>query len=401
MEHLDNLLIQEVVPRVNSNSAKDEERLEEKRSNRKFGSLTISRTDNNGGERGNRTPPRSHQKKRVQAGAVSPSGVCITRRDSSVIKTSKGSCHELSKGRESIVMPPSSSFFNRDRASSADSPTKNSMWSRKNKVERAKSEPAAEQDHPPQYMIEPPTLRPSAWSEPCGKSYTVRGVNYMSDGLKVESFPSVFRLLTIDIVKVETPIMTGICTHPKERIQLALARERATGVRELPNFIFCVNLVIPHTHFFHAAFYFGLDDISLIQDTSTSFGRVANRFFFGDSDEYRNEVFKLIPRIVEGNFIVKRAVGSRPALLGKKIPQTHIRTDRFFEIIVNVAAEKVASSIVKISLGYAKTMSCDMAFLLEGNDSSELPEQILGAVRVINLDFKHEDGQREVEAADL
>jgi len=382
-----------------------EERIQGRKNNTKFGLLRISsRESNSSGEGQNSTPTRSRQTQDrvLKAGAVSPSGVCITRRDSPVIKRNAGSCHELSKGREAIVMPhPSTHFSNGVRAHSNDSTNKSSNFrlNRKSRpVDRVKSDSDVKLSHLPRYMREPATLRHSAWLEPSGKSYSVRGPDYMSDGLKVNSLPSVFRLLTVDIVKVETPIMTGICTHPGERIQLALARERATGVQELPNFVFCVNLILPHTQNFHAAFYFGLEDINLIHDTSAPFGKVANRFFFGDSDEYRDETFKLIPRIVDGNYLVKRAVGSKPAILGNKIPQTYIQTGRFFEIICNIAEDKVASSIVKFTLGYAKTMSCDMAFVLEGNDSSELPEQILGAVRVINLDFKKEDGQREVEA---
>lgn len=39
-------------------------------------------------------------------------------------------------------------------------------------------------------------------------------------------------------------------------------------------------------------------------------------------------------------------------------------------------------------------MVVDMAFLLEGGDKSTLPEQLLGAVRMSNIDFRSRDGQR-------
>jgi len=35
-----------------------------------------------------------------------------------------------------------------------------------------------------------------------------------------------------------------------------------------------------------------------------------------------------------------------------------------------------------------------MAFVLEGKNEDELPEVLLGAVRLKNVDFKNRDGQR-------
>ena len=66
------------------------------------------------------------------------------------------------------------------------------------------------------------------------------------------------------------------------------------------------------------------------------------------------------------------------------------------ELIVDIASESIASRIVTMSLGYAKTLAVDMAFVLEGNDPSTLPEQIMAAVRMNHIDFKQRDGQRKV-----
>ena len=40
-------------------------------------------------------------------------------------------------------------------------------------------------------------------------------------------------------------------------------------------------------------------------------------------------------------------------------------------------------------------MVVDMGFVLEAAHESTLPERILGAVRMSNIDFKERDGQRE------
>mmetsp|Transcript_24122 Transcript_24122/g.36480 ORF Transcript_24122/g.36480 Transcript_24122/m.36480 type:complete len:437 (+) Transcript_24122:171-1481(+) len=354
--------------------------------------------------RGSSSPSSPDASQKIQnraaayAGTASPSGVCSSRRDSPVIKSTRECCHALGEGRESIVLDfePCADII--ERVVSDETPKRKSSQTHQTEdvqsLRRSRSSEATLKTS--QYLRSPPTLRLDAWSEPPGTSFSVRGHSYLRDGVKVDSVHSVFRLLTVDVVKVNEPMLQGICSHPQERIQLALAREKETGVRELPNFIFCVNLVIPHSSTYHACFYFGIDKVEVLKDISTSFGKLASRFFFGNSDEFRNDTFKLIPRIVEGNFLVKKAVGSKPAILGKKIPITYIRTPRFFECVVNIAAEKVACGIVKLSLGYAKSLVVDMAFVLQGDKTEELPEQILGAVRSQRLDFKKKDGQRVV-----
>lgn len=67
---------------------------------------------------------------------------------------------------------------------------------------------------------------------------------------------------------------------------------------------------------------------------------------------------QLIPRIVEGNFVVKKAVGSKPAILGKKLKQIYIRTERFCEVIVDIDSDSVARKITKLSLGYVSSYVC-------------------------------------------
>lgn len=264
---------------------------------------------------------------------------------------------------------------------------------------RSKSVPA--NPSRPEYTMIPPPMRLDAWSETPANMYKVRSRNYMSNREKELSAGSVFELLCVDLVRVDKPLMTGLCSHPNERIQQALRREEETGLRLLPNFIYAVNLCVPGKHTYHWVAYFGLDDIDLITNTETPLGRVAYPFFFGDSDEYRDQRFKLIPRIVEGNVIVKKAVGSKPAILGRKIRQSYIRTDRFMEMIVDIASDRMAQRIVKLALGYIGSIKVDMMFVLEGIHEKELPERILGGCRLMNLDFKHKDGQRVVQPPHL
>jgi hypothetical protein len=186
-------------------------------------------------------------------------------------------------------------------------------------------------------------------------------------------------------------------------VQQALRRELQSGQKELPNFIFCVNYCLPagaaaggYTHW---VAYYGLDDISLLTDETTPLGRVCNPFFFGDSDVFRHERFKLIPRIVQGNIVVRKAVGSKPSILGRKLKQYYIRNPRYFEIVIDIGSDPIADRIVKLALGSAKHLVVDMMFMLEGISAEELPERILAGARIQNLDLKSSSLQRFVQNA--
>mmetsp|Transcript_18847 Transcript_18847/g.23742 ORF Transcript_18847/g.23742 Transcript_18847/m.23742 type:complete len:411 (+) Transcript_18847:251-1483(+) len=270
----------------------------------------------------------------------------------------------------------------------------------------------------------PPPMDEKYWCEPDGSTFVVRSKSYVNDRKKVASGPSLFRLFAVDMVKVEgsgdkygssssgssnggsssssssaKPILSGVCAHPNERVQKALqAQKNGEPGSELPPFIFCINIFVPGKPAFHAAFYYAVDDKSLIDPAALDpesdvtspnpeFTKLASKFFFGKSDQFRDKTFKLIPRIAKGNFVVKKAVGSKPTLLGTKLKQHYVMNERFFELIIDVGSDKIAKKVVGLSRGYAETLVVDMAFVLEGKSASTLPEQVLGSIRLSNLDF--------------
>jgi Protein ENHANCED DISEASE RESISTANCE 2, C-terminal len=283
----------------------------------------------------------------------------------------------------------------RNRELSAGSGNISSSSITRNSLTRQNSVPV--KPHYASLVNDPHALRVDAWAEAPATTYSVRGCNYIKDNQKFLSEESLFSLLTVDVVQTANarPIMEGLCNHPNERIQRALRREKATGVKELPDFIFAINLAVPGPPFYHVMIYLGCDDLDALQDLDTPVGRLAKPFFFGSSDEYRDNKFKLIPRIVEGNFMVKKAVGSKPTILGKKLKQHYIRNSRFLELICDIESDSIAKKVVALSTSYCKTLITDMMFLLEGDTEDTLPERILGGVRLKNVDMKN-DGHRKV-----
>lgn len=351
----------------------------------------------------NATPPRQPQSSSsVHGGGIAvagsshtpgrispPSAVCSQRRMSKVVVTADDAEHEFLDGRPKIQFE---SIGVAGATASSGGTKKKPLLPRVPVIKRACTVPIDQRLL--DFALQPPPLRIEHWADPPASTFKVRGKNYLHDGLKVNSDASLFKLMAVDLVKVEQPLLTGLCGHPRERLQLALRRERETGIRELPDFVFAVNYCVPGDPYFHWVAYFGIDDVSRLRDPSTPLGRLAEPFFFGESDEFRTDTFKLIPRIVEGNFVVRKAVGSKPSILGRKLKQYYIRNERYFELVVDIGSDAVADRIVKLALGAAKNLVVDMMFVLEGAQEATLPERILGGARMQYLDFKRKDLQR-------
>lgn len=233
----------------------------------------------------------------------------------------------------------------------------------------------------------PAPLTTEMWAEPDPNSFIVRGPNYLEDRVKINAGNSIGQLVAMDVVAVDAPILTGMGTHPTERIQLGLQREKEMKEKGLkcdtPSFMFVINIVVPAAQCYHMVFYYAVDDMSTIDGTNgTPSSKLCQQFIFGEDDEFRDQTFKLIPRIVEGNFLVRKAVGSTPCIMGTRLKQYYIRTDRFMELVLDCSSSQVAEGVLKLCLGYAKTLVCDMAFLLEAREEDHLPEQIFGVARV-------------------
>ncbi|KAL3941358.1 MAG: hypothetical protein SGBAC_004276 [Bacillariaceae sp.] len=246
-------------------------------------------------------------------------------------------------------------------------------------------------------------LRQDAWSEPDAESFIVRGPTYLKNNKKINSDKPAFSLLTVDLIQHvgETPYYQPICGHPRERVQQAIKREEEFGSadKELPPFIFAVNLCLPSSTsnlYYHQVSYFGIENMEEIENETTPFGKLMKHFMFGDDDLFRDKTFKLIPRIVKGNLIVRRAVGSKPAIIGKKVKQHYFRGDRYFEVLIDIGSDIIADRIVRLALGYAKSLVTEICFVLEGTDAETLPERIFGGVTLKYIDFKSKDGDRRM-----
>ncbi len=251
-------------------------------------------------------------------------------------------------------------------------------------------------------LLPAPTMQTSMWSEPDVRAHLkVRSQSYATDGTKQSADEPCFRLLAVDYFETDGRC-DHICSRKNNRVARALAREGGN----MP-FLYVLNFQVPGPASYSWVVYFSATDRmmrALYGDQEWSaqysdgrdafaeplpdgFASLARRFFLGGDDSFRDARFKLIPRITEGPFIVRRGVGSKPALIGKKLKQRYFRNRNYLELDIDIGDSVIAWQVTKMSIGYAKLLTIDLAFVIEGVEEGELPEQLCGCFRAIQPDL--------------
>ncbi|KAM7472963.1 hypothetical protein LguiA_011146 [Lonicera macranthoides] len=205
----------------------------------------------------------------------------------------------------------------------------------------------------------------NCWRSPAGTGFMVRGKTYLKDSAKVRGGDPLLKLIAVDWFKVDSCV-DKVALHPKCLVQ-------SEAGKKLP-FILIINLEVPAKPNYSLVLYFASD--RPINENS-----LLGKFVDG-TDMFRDSRFKLIPSIVEGYWMVKRAVGTKACLLGKAVTCKYLRQDNFLEIDVDIGSSSVARSVMGLVLGYVTSLVVDLAILIEAREEKELPEYLLGSVRL-------------------
>ncbi|CAK8534458.1 unnamed protein product [Lathyrus sativus] len=206
------------------------------------------------------------------------------------------------------------------------------------------------------------------WTSPSGEGFKIRGKNYLKDNSKVVGGDPLLKLVAIDWITVDKPL-DKVALHGRSMVQ-------SEAGKKLP-FILVFNLQVPAKPNYSLVLYYA-SERPINKDSLLA------KFLDGD-DMFRDSRFKLIPSIVEGYWMVKRAVGTKACLLGKAVTCKYFKQDNFLEIDVDIGSSSVARSVVGLVLGYVTSLVVDLAILIEAKEESELPEYILGTVRLNRL----------------
>ncbi|OIS97178.1 PREDICTED: protein ENHANCED DISEASE RESISTANCE 2-like [Nicotiana attenuata] len=203
------------------------------------------------------------------------------------------------------------------------------------------------------------------WSSPSGSGFMIRGKTYLKDSTKVTGGDPLLKLIAVDWFKVDECI-TNVALHSKCLVQ-------SEAGKKLP-FVLIINLMVPAKPNYSLVLYYAAD-------RPVKKNSLLGKFIDG-TDSFRDSRFKLIPSIIEGYWMVKRAVGTKACLLGKAVTCKYLRQDNFLEIDVDIGSSSVARGVIGLVLGYVTSLVVDLAILIEAKEEAELPEYILGTVRL-------------------
>ncbi|KAL9246981.1 hypothetical protein vseg_020457 [Gypsophila vaccaria] len=208
----------------------------------------------------------------------------------------------------------------------------------------------------------------NCWGISDGNNFKVRGKGYGRDKSKVPAGKHLLDLVAVDWLKNEKRM-----DHVARRQGCAAQVASEKGL-----FSLVVNVQVPAATHYSMVFYFVT--AKLVP------GSLLQRFVDGD-DEFRNSRLKLIPSVPKGSWIVRQSVGSTPCLLGKAVDCNYIRGPNYLEVDVDIGSSTVANGVLGLVFGVITTLVVDMAFLVQANTEDELPEKLIGAVRVSHIEL--------------
>lgn len=90
--------------------------------------------------------------------------------------------------------------------------------------------------------------------------------------------------------------------------------------------------------------------------------------------------------------MVKKMVGSTPAIIGQKLPVSYSGSveENYLEVSLDVTqGPALGNTIANTVVGKADVVTVDLGFVLEGQEAEgTLPEQMLGLVRLHHFNMK-------------
>lgn len=208
-------------------------------------------------------------------------------------------------------------------------------------------------------------------AEPPAGEFMVRSQTYLQNRVKVPSAKQILPLMGVDLIQYsngEKPLQTAF----------GLSGSTASSV-PVGYAAFTVHFQVPTVPEHSLAITFGrpIDDGPLPP--------LVQRFLEGIDC---NETFKLIPAVREGPWLVRTGVGSSPVLIAKQIACSwHRLRSHQLECVVDVASDSVARAILGLISGATRHLVIDLAFLVEATEEADLPECLLGAVRLGRIDL--------------
>lgn len=247
-------------------------------------------------------------------------------------------------------------------------------------AEEAPGEPGEEEEQPPCNLDS--SFYEELHTPGHDTPFKVRGPHYLQDGQKVVAGLPMFELVGVELFETQ-----GVVQHISRYIP---------AIRRSPKpFLFCYHLSVPGPPTLSLVFVYATDSHpdtlgAPPEDPDEGdwqpFDWLMYRFLKG-TDSDRSSMFKMIPHIAEGSWVIRSAVGTTPVIVARKLATKFYITDKYIEVCVDVGSNSTANYVTGMVRGATRSLVVDLALLLEGQHSYELPEVLVGACRLQRLDL--------------
>jgi hypothetical protein len=246
------------------------------------------------------------------------------------------------------------------------------------------------------------TMNCNCWSEPPHSHFNVRGVAYLREKrpTKVPSGPYLLRAIGADVILTNSSSGQLPCTSIVSKHSSILGGHLRSAPTLVINFVCPWGLILNYYEIPKSFLpYLRTDDRSRSRLRGALVGlepheRSLARFLMG-SDEERDSYLKLIPMAREGSMLLKKMVNGTPAIIGKALPATYTYYPAddsggladCFEVDLDVTAtDSVGKTACNMARRYTSSLTVDLGFVIEGKREDELPERMLGCVRLHRID---------------
>ncbi|GKY92108.1 hypothetical protein MPSEU_000182200 [Mayamaea pseudoterrestris] len=244
------------------------------------------------------------------------------------------------------------------------------------------------------------TRNRNCWSEPPISLFKVRSEHYLTNGRqKTTSGPFMLTARGCDLLLLNThgaPEETGggRLSMIHDKLHLVLEGRLRSEPTLAINFQFPWGVMVLYWHVpTKLAPYMCATPIKLDAKLSTA-ERTLAKWLMGN-DDYKNERLKLIPLVAEGPWVVRKLVTGTPAIIGKKLPVQHVlhpsvaanghlheQQPLIMSTLDIGSGSATAKRIVSVCRRYMSALTVDIGLVIQGDTPEELPEQMLGSIRI-------------------
>lgn len=214
-----------------------------------------------------------------------------------------------------------------------------------------------------------------------GEYFNIRGKTYLKDKIKIKSEESAFEFITLFIIEHKTSVW-----HAAENLK---------GVKSFlakfpDDFFFIFVRQVPAKK--------PLTCVVISRqknrvEKDSPFNELLMKYL-KSPDDFKNKRLKYIPKLENAPWAILTPVrllgGEKPVLMGNGyLKQEHYSGANYYEVDVDISSSRIARQIAGPVVKWTHKFKVTEAFVLQGEDVAELPEQILCSWTLQNIKLRN------------